>query len=81
MRGEFYALCSISYSSYRSPPKTLLQAFLRWLRPQGISESKLCVNVPTGLFYEHTFLAHNKQGGCVGISFPTDLEKYMSARP
>jgi len=42
---------------------------------------KLFVSVLTGIRDKPKFLSHNKQGGCVGISFPTDLEKYMSARP
>ena len=54
---------------------------LRFTMGQEMPESKLSANVLTALFYEPTVALHDKQGGRVVVSFPTDLEKYMGTRP
>lgn len=60
-------------------PISVVRVFAFQNAPMNVR--KLCVSVPTVLFKEPKVATHNKQGGRVGISFPTDLEKYMSARP
>ena len=75
---RLYALCAWAY---RNIQPQLLFALQLFVQRESEFVSKLFVSVLTGVRDRPKFATHNKQGGCVGISFPTDLEKYMSARP
>ena len=60
---QLYAFCSDPYSKIKGLACMRIKRFAQFGFNQKLSESKLCANVLTPMFYAHTVLLHNKQGG------------------